>query len=210
MTDLPIIFSGPMVRALLDGHKAMTRRLAWGKPIFSLKAQAGWRRVERGTDIYNRPSPWQRVKPGDRLWVRETWVAAADGVWTAGDVTRARGIVPMEIIYSADGPKPHGWFSPIHMPRWASRITLIVTATKIERLQEINEADAMAEGVERAIAGSEMWGGITRTIMNFRTGFVRIWGGLHGTDSWLSNPEVVALTFRVIKANIDRAEGEAA
>jgi hypothetical protein len=96
------------------------------------------------------------------------------------------------------------------MPRWASRLTLIVNATKIERLQDISETDAMAEGVERAPAGTQQSNVGQVTAYTFRTGFVRLWGELHGMDSWLSNPEVVCLSFRAIKANIDAAEAQAA
>jgi hypothetical protein len=87
----------------------------------------------------------------------------------------------------------------IHMPRWASRLTLIVTATKVERLQDISEAEARAEGVDPAIAGQDAHG----PVKTYRTGFVRIWGDLHGTESWLSNPEVVALSFSAHQTNID-------
>lgn len=216
-----------MVRALLDGRKTMTRRL-----LYSLRRAKNGIIPSKSTYMPDHPaprlstsdhigayytlSPWQRVSAGDRLWVRENLCAMGNwGLWhDAGPIPKQGGFLddldergraildryaPTEATDSARVPS-------IHMPRWASRITLIVTATKIERLQDISEADAMAEGVERVAAGTEQRNVGQVTIYTFRTGFVRLWGALHGTDSWLSNPEVVALTFRPVLANIDAAE----
>jgi hypothetical protein len=196
MTDIPIIFSAPMIRALLDGRKTMTRRLAWRE---SRNVSTG-----RIADSYQRPSPWQRAKPGDRLWVRETWQlhsratdlgcvvyrASIGGSWT-----EAHEMVPVsKLIGKRLQPKPFqlGWRSPLHLSRDLSRLTLIVTGTKVERLNDISEADAIAEGAE-----------INPIDHRHRTGFVGLWRSLHGDESWTENPEVVALTLRVIKANID-------
>ncbi|MEA2989299.1 MAG: hypothetical protein QOG83_2010, partial [Alphaproteobacteria bacterium] len=120
--DIPIIFSAPMVRALLDGRKTMTRRLAW-----SLPGKAG-RRAKR-KDQWPAgmwPSSWQNRCPGDRLWVRETWahVPVNPHGWIGA-------------IYAADGEEAEDsvadtwefmgkWRPSTHMPRWASRLTLIV------------------------------------------------------------------------------------
>ena len=103
--------------------------------------------------------------------------------------------------------KQYRYRSPIYMPRWASRLTLVVTATKIERVQEITEEDAKAEGVEARRSGQ--WGDGEPTHA-YRTGFVYVWRDLHGPDSWIANPQVVALTFTVQHHNIDarkRADG---
>lgn len=183
MKDIPIIFSAPMIRALLDGRKTMTRRLAW--------------RLRDVNDNHTRtPTSWQQVKPSDRLWVRESWYAAHQS-----DRCPPRGIPPgSSIVYGADKP-PYadigivGKLRPgIFLPRWASRLTLIVTATKIERLQDISEDDARSEGVERG------------QFSEYETAFCAIWMKLHGENSWLENPEVVALTFTVHKHNIDAIE----
>ena len=167
MTDIPIIFSAPMVQALLDGRKTMTRRLAWE-----------WREFPEIEQRLRRSSLWQRAKPGDRLWVRETW---RDGA--------------MAVMYRADG---NGgalatWRSPIHMRRKDSRITLVVTATKIEPLQKISHDDAVAEGV-----------GIFPHSMSAQKRFKELWESLHGADSWSGNPDVVAMTFEVHRQNIGR------
>ncbi len=173
MTDRPIIMSGPMVRALLDGRKTMTRRLAW--------------RRRRTTDGHPNDSlahsSWMRVRPGDRLWVRETTIRTPAGTDYAATTNRAH--------YGAGGEIPKT--PAIHMPRLASRVTLIVTATKMERLQEISAEDAEAEGVRCDMSS---W--------TFVRHFQDLWERLHGPGSWEANPEVVAISFRVVKANIDR------
>ncbi len=200
MADFPIIFSAPMVRALLDGRKTMTRRL-----------------VPYG-------SSWMRVLPGDRLWVRESLThVTSDPVtgqscsvhcYTASIPDGMSSANPYEpnYLFANDGEptlKPKN-IPSIHMPRWCSRLTLTVIAVRIERLQDITETDAMAEGVQRAAAGTMDANVGQVTIYKFRTGFVRLWGELHGTESWLANPEVVAITFRVVRANIDEPEERAA
>ena len=161
MIARPIIFSAPMVRALLAGCKTQTRRLAWQKPLRPVLL----------------PTVWQRIRPGDRLWVREIW---HPGQVVADYENRFHASV-RSISYRAtweSGPTSFAWRSPIHMPRVASRLTLAVTATRIERLQAITAADALAEGVDR-------------------DGFAQLWNFLHGPGAWDANPWVVALTFTV-------------
>ena len=174
MTDRPIIFSAPMILALLDGRKTMTRRLAWRRdPAWGDAAPI----VGKERD-YMLPTPWQRVAPGDRLWVRETWRLNAQG-----------GLIE----YRADWTGPAGkWRSPIHMPRHASRLTLTVTGTKIEKLQMIRNADIKAEGIE---------GDPPKSVV-----FSALWDMLHGLGAWAKNPEVVALSFTVHPKNIVNME----
>lgn len=180
MRDIPIIFSGPMVRALLAGSKTMTRRLAW---------RPSKRAIGVLTDPKDReakPTPWQSVKAGDRLWVRENFVNLVTGP-----------------IYVADGPIGGARITPcIHMPRWASRLTLIVGAVKIERLQEISLQDVRAEGCEVRhfwLFGAD---GPERQKIGARV-FGCLWEELHGPGSWDANPWVVALPFAVHQKNID-------
>jgi len=196
--DKPIIFSGPMIRALLDGRKTMTRRMAWREfPKLVRVVNDKPRRA---------PSPWQRVRPGDRLWVRESW--SLTGEFSDATSKYLRGFYSPERVLGrhlrhradADGydEASQAWRPSIHMPRWASRLTLTVTATKIERLQEISEADAQAEGIapyvpDDAIQQGHRW---------YRMNFEDLWNALHGAKSWDANPEVVALTFAVEKRNI--------
>lgn len=198
MSDIPIIFSAPMVRALLDGRKTMTRRLAFRFSKDSLSKYA---------------TAWQARVPGDRLWVRETWCNEPIQ-WHPG---------PTSLVFSADYPdvvttrsimEQHGvkWRSPIHMPRWASRLTLIVTATKIERLLDISEADARAEGfvdsqLNDGFEPRDFGGGWTiespGTSASAAGNFQIMWSKLHPDWDGYSAPEVVALTFTVHKTNVD-------
>lgn len=204
--DIPIIFSGPMVKALLDGRKTMTRRLAWRAAVTvaddapSKLLPKGWKilaGVGAGRLEAQAPTPWQKVEPGDRLWVRENFSKYdyRDGCWYWAD--------GREAAYDSERPRPS-----IHMPRWASRITLVVTATKIERLHEISHADVLAEGTQPE------W--IKRQTEFFHEedapglAFALIWNDVHGKGAWDENPECVALSFRVIKANIDAPEARAA
>ena len=208
MTDLPVIFSAPMVRALLAGRKTQTRRLA--------------------------SSPLVKVQPGDRLWVRENcWLY---GQWLEHGTTRSgktrrhfklmgngvvyhKGEVP-GIAYWGGGTG-YSWRPSIHMPRWASRLTLIVTNVRFERLQDISDADALAEGIvaKTVIVGSECYGGPPHEITDIRyfydgcdsegfetaiDAYAALWDHLHGAGSWDENPELVALTFEVHRCNIDR------
>lgn len=179
MTDHPIIFSAPMVRALLDGRKTQTRRLA--------------------------TSPLAKIAPGDRLWVRENFQLLSFGDYA---VTRAQ---PCDFRYAATDRladadrdvRGYPWRPSIHMPRWASRITLTVEAVHAQQLQEISEADAIAEGcpcqTPEELAGMEA-----------RGWFCDLWESLHGVDAWAANPAVVAITFSVHRGNIDDAPQPAA
>lgn len=205
MTDRPIIFSAPMIRALLDGRKTMTRRLAWrdirddivtAKELERLEKK-GWRAIDGADDSTTlaKPSPWQKVKPGDRLWVREAFRVAF------GNVS----------VYKADLDRNSqlSYKPSIHMPRWASRLTLTVTATKIERLQDISEDDAIAEGVGR---DSDGWIDYlypsTQCCSTARDSFQTLWTSLHGENAWAENPEVVVISFETHRCNIDQMEAE--
>ena len=212
MTDHPIIFSAAMVRALLDGRKTQTRRLAWGKPMPGLYERNG-----RGELVpIPRPSPWQRVQPGDRLWVREAcWTNstpegdgvryAADHAWRVIENTPEASEAWCKLdCYGGqagrDNATDTGMLVPsIHMPRWASRITLHVEAVRVERLHEITEADAMAEGVKAL----EYEAHHVAAGFGARMAFEQIWDTLHGPGAWATNTEVVVLQFRVAKGNID-------
>lgn len=191
LSDRPIIFSGPMVQALLDGRKTMTRRLAQ-------RAETNIRTVERTGESY-RPTPWQRAVPGVRLWVKENF-----------QIHEGTPDHPPEIVYAATEER-HGtlaWRPSIYMPRALSRLTLVVTATKIERLKDISEEDAAAEGVSSE--GGKHWvagfNDETYTTYSKAEAFRGLWEAIHGKGAWRENPEVVALTFTVHKQNIDSAE----
>lgn len=220
MTDRPILFSAPMVRALLDGTKTQTRRILKPQPrLFEID--------ERGTpcqvgimhiagDAVNSlwlGSPQSGVLPGqkvrfavgDRLWVKETWSHTGTGVWQIADIHNAMN---GNIIYRATDDRPGvGWFPSIFMYRKLSRLTLTVTDVRVERLQDISEADAVAEGLQHRMDWMPQYRGSDS--LPWRSEFPRdayhdLWNSINGDGAWEQNPWVVALTFDVRKGNIDR------
>jgi len=204
--ERPILFSGEMVRAILDGRKIQTRRVVNPQPpsAEAVRAKSGsnydvfrrhkadrvWRvagPVWAVRDLMAREPGWTCPYgyAGDRLWVRETWQA-----WTEFDDTRPCDlptIARTHINYPADG---NVWDSrrrpSIHMPRWASRITLELTDVRVERVQEISEEDAKAEGVPEAAS-----------IGKFRV----LWDEINAKRGygWDANPYVWCLSFRVVQ-----------
>lgn len=237
MADRPIIFSAPMVRALLAGRKTQTRRLLRGAmpaaPAINefrleprhdapyLDAYCGGARSAlnpRGMGPTwcwwtrdDRPGPQFQVGyvPGDRLWVREglhLWPGhaeyAADDAFVQAFGTEARAW--LDGYARASAPS-------IHMPRWASRLTLIVSDVRVQRLQDITNDDCIAEGVpvhcnEFAPRVGPIMDEFARQnglISHYGFEFRKIWASLHGADAWSANPWVVALTFTVEQGNID-------
>lgn len=198
MTDRPIIFSGPMVKALIAGSKFQTRRVIKPQP-----EDVGLWMAEG-----NKP----RYAVGDRLWCRETlrfdW-KSSDWQYDA-DRAICVDVVGTELETPTPERWPVGVCSSIHMPRVLSRLTLTVTEVRVQRLQEISEEDAKAEGCGMYISGH---GFITlyelradpgfRQSQMHRQGFEATWLSLHGDGSWAENPWVVALTFGVEQRNID-------
>lgn len=247
MPDKPIIFSAPMVRALLDGRKSQTRRVLKPQPEPWAEAVevAPYKGYGRAGELIQRTRDDSRqhglgkapYAVGDRLWVRETLTSFGH----YGDKPTAHypadhtgvphcGAAPGR----ADGRAYWQWkrntLPSIHMPRWASRLTLLVTGVKVERLQEISEEDARAEGVRRIgdnFPGAtcfddgpnfytvELTGQGLSLDWSFnqptaRECFAGLWNHLHGDEAWQANPWVVAITFTVHRANIDQLTKEAA
>ncbi len=196
MTDRPILFSGEMVRAILDGRKTMTRRVMKPQPPLD------WGGIsERAAIIAN----CKHGQTGDRLWVRETWAV--------GDVLN--GTKPSQIPstfnsafwYMATGRKDLGIGNYIYehikigkhrpsifMPRWASRITLEITGVRVERVQDISEEDARAEGAEKIFMENDRY----NEIPQFRTGFEHLWESINYSRGfgWNVNPWVWVIEFR--------------
>lgn len=248
MKERPIIFSGEMVRAILDGSKTMTRRIVsfqnsyfdgshW--PQWAKDERWAWKaaHVDRGPSPAGNPGPYlklpnadhesewwgtaHRIYPkwwaGDRLWVRETWQHAD---WTEDGEPYIRYQADGEVLLRRDYPEEYAdavverwaelsvpenynidnraadrrWRSPIHLPRWASRITLEVTGIGLERVQDISEEDAVAEGVHQSHAGGP-WGeeGLLED-------FVTLWESIHGPGSWDENRWVWVISFRRVAA----------
>lgn len=174
-------------------------------------------------DEYYALSGWQRRKKGDRLWVREN-VKAVELEDNGLDCVRYEAdgaIIPIQSTEKASNQwvdlhhyrKKRGAPVPsIHMPRWASRLTLSLTATKIERVQAITVPDAMAEGIRLGKFG---WTFFETDHPNNawdtpKGAFEMLWKYVNGYESWEWNPWVVALTFTVAEQNIDRLEKEQA
>ena len=215
MTDRPIIFSAPMVRALLDGRKTQTRRII--KKAAAIDALAVF-----GPQFLMLPGNNDLVgfAPGDRLWVREAWSAIMTGGWTIADARRR--MFSEKIVYRADGhghEDGDGWWPSIHMPREFSRLTLIVTDVRVQRLQDISEADAVAEGVKQVSCTFPPMQGCTRALRQRQIyewpggwsvdavpAYRALWNSIHGPDAWGENPWVCAVTFKVHRKNIDQME----
>lgn len=256
MTDRPIIFSAPMVRALLDGRKTQTRRVMRVQPptpqqfpgsVFGLS-----RSLANGVKAYSlnnydhlpkHPTDWDldgsvgvasdagfptryRVPytVGDRLWVREShW---RYGAWRKNGLTKSgkqkwrfqpADDTQMSLAFTDDAPLPgtpsdrsrQGWYRrpSIHMPRWASRLTLLVSDVRVQRLHEISEADAAAEGGLQLRSGrwvtaqGEQYVGLARHTA--KGWFYDLWDSINGPDAWDANPWIVAVTFAVQHGNID-------
>ena len=200
MNERPILFSAPMVRALLAGTKTQTRRIfkpermTWdANGRYTTHAMRGGELSTTGSGPF-KPSSWLHYcpygQPGDRLWVRETF-ARIDGQtrpWIETDykATYTHG----DRLGDTLGIKKR-WTPSIHMPRHASRITLEVTGVRVERLQDISEADAIAEGARNSL---HLPGGRFA-----RENFEHLWWTIHGDGSWESNPWVWVIEFKRVE-----------
>lgn len=209
MTDKPILFSAPMVQALLEGRKTQTRRVLKLQPDKNLPIGGAtfdqglgwiWR---NGFDGSICGGIKIRYAIGERFWVCESW-----RVHTEFDGVAPSKLPSMaDVQYMADNPISP-WLSKgrtsIFMPRWASRITLIVTDVRVQRLNDISEADAIAEGIEMKddfyVSHGE-WDGWQA--LTAKGAFSSLWDSINGTGAWEANPWVTAISFDVIKANID-------
>ncbi|NID06604.1 ASCH domain-containing protein [Luteibacter jiangsuensis] len=226
MRELPILFSAPMVHAILEGRKTVTRRVV--KPTYQSIEERDdgslwpWREdLNRATDYWY-PCPYGA--PGDRLWVRETFalehdVEGGEPPHADGRPVRRRpdddvdGLLPLwtQAHYRATDPAPDlccdrpscaqcrdhdtgpHWRPAIHMPRWASRITLEVTAVRVERLQGITAEQAIAEGMVSHLREHD-------AVVDLRQQFADLWDGLAkpGT-TWADNPWVWCIEFRLVE-----------
>ena len=188
-----ILMSGPMVRATLDGRKTETRRVCRVQPF---KLDGLWHAFypwgDGGHGIYDTEEEMREEftrlllrrcpygQPGDRLWVRETW-RIGDGMNPEGDEKKP--------TYAADWPDAREFVKPwrpsIHMPRWASRITLELVEVRVERVQEITEEDARAEGCPEGFRHPIDW-------------FSQLWDSLNDARGfgWVVDPWVWVLRFR--------------
>jgi len=219
MREIGIQFSAPMVRAILDGSKTVTRRTVKGptprqfgeipadhRPELARVLKMSWAWVDHRGHATGKTFRCPYGQPGDRLWVREAWRTTS--VW---DGDAPKNIVPgvSPISYEADGADARltGKFRPgMFMPRWASRIDLEVTDVKCERLQAITTAEAVAEGIDRDtrqlsdgdwrdyLDTGHAWADPVRSYRSLW----ELLNGEDGPDSWRANPWVFAISFRRI------------
>lgn len=208
MKERPIFFSGEMVRAILDGKKTQTRRIIKEQPevrdgMLELRTKKPTGKPPSSifrTNDWSLLKEWMRTiecpygNVGDRLWVRETW----------GEFVRRPG----HIVYRADDPLALGssnrWKPSIHMPRWASRITMEVTGVRVERLQDISGGDARAEGILDGgclNCGCSEPCGCDNPSPDARDTFAYLWDSINEKSGfgWRKNPWVWVIEFKKVK-----------
>jgi hypothetical protein len=196
MKERPILFNAEMVRAIFDGRKTQTRRVVSDKIL------------DKANDGFILDGEWHLWCPygkvGDRLWVRETWQTDAE----------QRGLAYRSTDSKLNEDIP--WKPSIHMPRWASRLTLEITDIRVERVQDISEEDAKAEGAKmmpwfvpygcKDEGEHKYVDGLEAMIKNhkaiYRNGFATLWGSINASRgySWTTNPWVWVVVFKVIDA----------
>jgi hypothetical protein len=197
----PLLFSGPLVRAILDGRKTMTRRPMKPQPLLYTGRKyvfpddgPKWTQQDGSVLAH---CPFGVV--GDRLWVRESFRRAERVHWP--DLSHCvNPNDPHDVIFHAEGfDRSTGstrlWPS-IHMPRWASRLTLEITDVRVERLQAITDDDAAAEGILGVMCNRI--GPNFGKPMGQRASFARLWDEVYGAGAWALDPWVWALTFQVL------------
>ncbi|MFP1749233.1 morphogenetic protein [Lonsdalea quercina] len=199
MKERGMIFNGEMVRAILDGRKTQTRR-----PVNGTATALLWLRGEYPQKKYNIGCPFGNV--GDRIWVRETWqgpLVEEQDILVSHDPDEFKN--PEFCEYAADGgSRPefcdddggvhHGWRPSANMPRWASRITLEITGVRVERLHDISDEGAIAEGAPNL----ECQPYNPQDEHKAQTWFRGVWSGIYGPDVWKSNPWVWVIEFKVV------------
>lgn len=218
MKERPVLFSAPMVRALLEGSKTQTRRVVkpqppadWDRNCWYSAPVWGWTRNEVPS------AEWHKVRCpygqlGDRLYVKESYRLSSDF-----DADRASRVADRcidagykkpwaPIQYEADGGQQNwdntctpGKLRPsIFMPRWASRITLAITSVRVERLKDISEADAQAEGVGEAgiETGCVLETSAPVEVGSYLAAYADLWESINGPGSWDANPWVWVVSFR--------------
>lgn len=221
MKERPILMSAPMVRAILAGTKTQTRRVVRHPNIADVEEWAPPTNEDPRWELGYRPTGGAGASlghvrcpyggPGDRLWVRETWGLHIHTDYTCWNRDSIRGRSPEDLAcswalaYAADATSVYDFWRPsIHMPRWASRITLDVTSVRVERLQDITEEDARAEGVEpmKGVGADQPIIDVPRRGRTQGThphvlAFAVLWDTINGKRAhWQSNPWVWVISFR--------------
>lgn len=229
-----MLFKGDMVRALLDGRKTQTRRMLGSQPggvnqhfLGVVNGCARFTETHLGAGNYTNDIRLPYAI-GNRIWVRETWgvgsrpdpvLGCIEGVEYQADTAYLdeHDILPINACIPDDveADKYEGrWWPSSHMPKWASRLTLVITDVRVQRIQDISEDDARAEGAEAGClnCGCDEPCGCEKPAPSARDGFAYLWNSIYEADSkgWFDNPWVVALTFTVHHKNIlEMANGNA-
>ena len=214
-----MIFNAEMVRAILSGQKTQTRRVMKPQPVLEDAFVGG---ITKPTWIYKgtaTPSGWimhnmcHHGNVGDRIWVRETWQGPLVDFEHSDDLLRnaEKYEKPENCVYKADGvPAPEFydaddnlrccWRPSIHMPIWASRILLEITNVRVERLNDISEQDAIAEGIERYNDdGIVYYGPYGKGDCRPERAFSDLWKSIYGDESWEKNPWVWCISFKRVQ-----------
>lgn len=208
MRERPILFAGPMVRAILSGEKTVTRRVMKPQPTPSRLGGHSWpcpihqtmlhveQELQNGEGIWGglADSACPHGAPGDRLWVRETFATLSAGQYEPVKPAYGYG---QEVRFAATDPladcdvgvRGYPWRPSIHMPRWASRILLEITAVRVERVQDISDEQALAEGVDQTNTSIPGYA---------RQRFQDLWESINGAGSWDANPWVWVVEFKRI------------
>lgn len=190
MTERGMIFNAEMVRAVLDGRKTQTRRMLTPRQIKMIDTATAIGEcypLESGHQHENSQSYYREWCPfgavGDRLWVRETWNKYGGLLTYRADHDWINEMRKATVCLAK-------WTPSIHMPRWASRITLEITGVRVERLNDISEDDAKAEGAptECCVIGDKHF-----------LGFRSLWRSIYGADSWQANPWVWVIEFKRVE-----------
>lgn len=237
MIERPILFSTPMVNANLAGLKTQTRRVIKPQPT-SQRFKPEFCFDDEGVNLYLTGRGIEPIrspygKAGDQLWVREAWSLNFYGGHTRSDGENREIFEQYAVEYKAIGDpliidrdhhderlchlydSQRGNFRPsIHMPRWASRIQLEIIEIRVERLQDINEADAQAEGVERWQVGmdkqpdSGWWRDYSYSdeeaeagyppLLSAKESYRTLWESINGAGSWDTNPWVWVIEYKMI------------
>ena len=208
MKERPILFSAPMVRAILDGRKTQTRRVVKPQPANGCIYQMNGARDKavhwdgKGCFVPPTPKSENHLLPcpygqhGDKLWVRETWqgfcrTSYEYDEWESMQSPKDRYEGNYTPVYRADGKNfPEKWFPAIHMPRKYCRIELVIKSVRVERLNSISDADALAEGVDQT--NTSLKGYATER-------FKRFWESINNPGSWAQNPWVWVIEFERVK-----------
>ncbi|MFM1413532.1 morphogenetic protein [Yersinia enterocolitica] len=204
MNEKPILFNSEMVNAILSGRKTQTRRIMRDQPeVIPPEDECGvpgyWIPYNAGKTMVRNEMMTIACplgNPGDQLWVRETW--ARYNIDQASHDMAYRATTP------ADWPKDGLWRPSIHMPRWASRINLLITGVRVERLNDISEQDAISEGLECYVDdGVPYYGPFNNGDCRPDVVFRGLWDSIYGQkegENWQANPWVWVINFERMEA----------